>query len=101
MRLIVILSPTNKYGTKTEYTKLRKFLISDGYLRISEEVFMRVTNSRRACEKHIRRIDDFAPSTGIVRIIMMTEKSYKNIIMLTGEDDYQERTVGTNFLISL
>lgn len=26
MRLLVILSPTDKWGTKTEYTKLRKFL---------------------------------------------------------------------------
>ena len=36
MRLIVILSPTNKWGTKTEYTNLRKFLIKDGYLRIAQ-----------------------------------------------------------------
>ena len=28
MRLLVILSSTNKWGTKTEYTKLRKFLIT-------------------------------------------------------------------------
>lgn len=26
MRLIVILSPTDKWGTKAEYTELRKFL---------------------------------------------------------------------------
>ena len=26
MRLLVILSPTDKWGTKAEYTKLRKFL---------------------------------------------------------------------------
>lgn len=26
MRLLVILSPTEKWGNKTEYTKLRKFL---------------------------------------------------------------------------
>lgn len=32
MRLLVILSPTEKWETKTEYTKLRKFLHKDGYL---------------------------------------------------------------------
>lgn len=26
MRLLVILSPTDRWGTKTEYTRLRKFL---------------------------------------------------------------------------
>lgn len=27
MRLIAILSPTDKWGTKTEYSRLRKFLL--------------------------------------------------------------------------
>ena len=43
MRLLVILSPTEKWGTKTEYTKLRKFLHKDGYLRIAPEVYMRIS----------------------------------------------------------
>ena len=55
MRIFVILSPTNKRGTKTEYTKLRKFLISDGYIRISEEVFMRITNNRKGAKSNMRK----------------------------------------------
>ena len=47
MRLIVILSPTDKWGTKTEYTKLRKFLQKNGYIRIAPEVFMRVVQNRK------------------------------------------------------
>ena len=39
MRLLVILSPTDRWGTKTEYTRLRKFLHKDGYLRIAPEVY--------------------------------------------------------------
>jgi len=38
MRLIVILSPTEKWGTKTEYTRLRKFLYKDGYIRKEKTV---------------------------------------------------------------
>lgn len=94
MRIIVILSPTNKHGTKTEYTKLRKFLLADGYVRISEEVFMRVTTNRKGAEKHFRRLSEYAPKTGCVRVFKMTEKQYENIWMLTGEADYQERVVG-------
>ena len=48
MRLIAILSPTNRWGTKTEYTKLRKFLHKDGYIRIAPEVFMRIVTNRKA-----------------------------------------------------
>jgi CRISPR-associated protein Cas2 len=96
MRLLVILSPTGKWGTKTEYTKLRKFLNKDGYIRIAPEVYMRIVQNRKASEKHYRRIQEFAPKTGTVRLLRLTEKQFQNIYMITGEEDYQEKTVGTN-----
>ena len=96
MRLLVILSPTDKCGTKTEYTKLRKFLQRDGYIRIAPEVYMRIVQNRKASEKHYRRIDEVAPKTGVVRLLMLTEKQNNNIYMVTGEADYQEKTVGVN-----
>lgn len=96
MRLIVILSPTDKWGTKTEYTKLRKFLQKDGYIRIAPEVYMRVVQNRKASEKHYRRIEEFSPKSGVVRLLRLTEKQYNNIYMVTGEADYQEKTVGAN-----
>lgn len=101
MRLIVILSPTNKWGTKTEYTKLRKFLQRDGYIRIAPEVFMRIVANRKAAEKHYRRIDEVAPKTGVVRLLRLTEKQYENIYMVTGDVDYQEKSVGVNCHIML
>ncbi len=96
MRLLVILSHTDKWGTKTEYTKLRKFLQRDGYIRIAPEVYMRIVQNRKASEKHYRRIDEVAPKTGVVRLLRLTEKQYNNIYMVTGEADYQEKTVGIN-----
>lgn len=101
MRLIVILSPTEKWGTKTEYTKLRKFLHKDGYIRIASEVFMRVVPNRKASEKHYRRIEEYAPKTGTVRLLRLTEKQYNNIYMVSGEKDYQETVVGVNSHIML
>ena len=96
MRLLLILSPTEKWGTKTEYTKLRKFLHKDGYIRIAPEVFMRVVQNRKASEKHYRRIEEYAPKTGVVRILRLTERQYSNIYMVVGEKDYQEKVVGVN-----
>ena len=96
MRLIAILNPTNKWGTKTEYTRLRVFLQQDGYLRIAPEVFMRIVPNRKGAEKHYRRIMEYAPKTGEVRLLRLTEKQYKNIYMVTGREDYQEKTVGAN-----
>ena len=96
MRLLVILSPTDKWGTKTEYTKLRKFLQKDGYIRIAPEVFMRVVQNRKASEKHYRRIEEYAPKTGTVRLLRLTEKQFDKIYMVAGNADYQEKTVGVN-----
>ena len=96
MRLIVILSPTDKWGTKTEYTKLRKFLQKDGYIRIAPEVFMRIVQNRKTAEKHYRHIDEYAPKTGTVRLLRLTETQYNNIYFVTGKIDYQEEIVGTN-----
>lgn len=101
MRLIAILSPTDKWGTKTEYTKLRKFLQKDGYIRIAPAVYMRVVANRKSSEKHYRRIDEVAPRTGVVRLLRLTEKQYNNIHMVTGDHDYQEKTVGANCHIML
>lgn len=69
MRLLVVLSPTDKWGTKAEYTKLRKFLQRDGYIRIAPGVYMRIVQNRKASEKQY---------------------------MVTGKADYQEKTVGVN-----
>lgn len=96
MRLIAILSPTEKWGTKTEYTRLRKFLHKDGYIRIAPEVYMRIVPNRKASEKHYRRIEEYAPKTGTVRLLRLTEKQYSNICMVSGEADYQEKVVGIN-----
>lgn len=96
MRLIATLSPTDKWGTKTEYSRLRKFLLKDGYIRIGPEVFMRVVQNRKASEKHYRRIDEAKPKTGVVRLLRLTEKQHNNTYMVTGEPDYQEKTVSVN-----
>ena len=101
MRLLAILSPTNKWGTKTEYTILRKFLQKDGYIRIAPEVFMRIVQNRKAAEKHYRRIEEVAPKSGTVRLLRLTEKQYINVFMLTEEPDFQEKIVGANCYIQI
>lgn len=42
-----------------------------------------------------KRNDEVAPKIGSVRLLRLTEKQFKNIYMVTGEPDYQEKTVGS------
>ena len=46
------------------YTELRKFLVSDGYLKLQPDVFMRVEDSKKSCTKHQNRIKMYLPPTG-------------------------------------
>ena len=92
---------SNGMTTLPHLTRLRKFLHKDGYLRIAPEVYMRIVQNRKASEKHCRRIEEYAPKTGIVRLLRLTEKQYNNIYMEAGEPDYQEKVVGTNSHIIL
>ncbi len=101
MRIIAMLNPTNKRGTKTEYTKLRKFLITDGYIKWGQELYMRITPNRKTAEKHLRRIQEYAPKTGEVRILKLTEHQFESICYLAGEPDLQEKVIGKNSIIML
>ena len=101
MRILVMLKPTNKRGTKTAYTKLRNFLISDGYQLLGPELFLRVATNRKGAEKHLRRLAAYDPGTGCVRVLKLTEKQFSNIWYLTGEPDKKKKTIGANGLIML
>ena len=94
-----MLNPTNKRGTKAAYTAFRKFLISDGYVLIGAELYMRVVTNRRSADTHLRRMQKKHPDTGIIRVLRLTEKQYASILNLTGTEDLQESIVGANEII--
>lgn len=83
------------------YTRLRKFLLSDGYERIAPEVFMRIVTGRKGSEKHLRRLREYNPETGTIRVLRLTEKQYANIQYLTGGPSEQEIVIGINCHIAL
>ena len=99
MRILVMLNPTNKHGTKTSYTAFRKFLLSDGYVLLGPELYMRVVTSRKSAETNLRRMQDNHPNTGIIRVLRLTEKQYSSIWNLTETVDIQESIVGANEII--
>lgn len=101
MRIIVMLNPPNKYGTKTAYTKFRKALSADGFILIGPELFMRTTTNRKSAETHIRRLQNEHPDTGTIRILTLTERQFRLIKNLTGSIDHQEQDVGSNCIVRL
>ena len=74
MRIIVILKPTNKRGTKAAYTRFRKKLLKDGFVMMMPEIFMRITTNRKSAKIHLNRISEDLPDTGVIRVLLLTEK---------------------------
>ena len=101
MRILVMLNPPNRYGTKGAYTELRKFLISDGFIKIQNEVFMRVENSKKSCLKHQNKIKSYLPTTGEIRMFILTERQFENCILFQEQEDLQEKLVGAKDLVLL
>lgn len=94
-----MLNPTNKHGTKTAYTAFRKFLLSDGYVLLGPELYMRTVTNRKSADTHIRRMQESHPDTGIIRVLRLTEKQYSSIHNITGTEDIQESIVGANEIV--
>lgn len=93
MRILVMLDPTNKRGTKKP-TQISEISSSPTDTCGSAQ-------SSLPAEKHIRRLSEHSPCTGTVRVLRLTEKQYESIWYLTGSEDLQEKTVGRNCHVML
>ncbi len=101
MRIIVLLNPTNKRGTKTAYTAYRSHLLSLGFLPLQPEVYTRYLPTRKAAERLFPKLYKKCPSTGAIIAGILTEKQYSSFSYLTGDIPLQEREIGNNHVIIL
>lgn len=94
MRLIVFfdLPVTTKTQRKTA-TDFRKFLIQDGYYMVQYSVYARVCNGYDAIDKHIKRLKNVVPNNGSIRVLVITEKQYESMYVLTGNLLEEEKPV--------
>ncbi len=101
MRLFIFLDPTNKRGTKTAYTKFRLELLKNGFICVQPEIYMRITQSRKACDKFFTKLYPYIPETGRITAYKLTEKQFSKLIYITGKPSKQEEIIGANSVIML
>ncbi|MBP3458648.1 MAG: hypothetical protein J6K58_05520 [Lachnospiraceae bacterium] len=78
--------------------------IKEGQLEVTTEegvVVIPIEDLNQIMVHGANIIEEYAPKTGVVRLLRLTEKQYNNIYMVSGEADYQEKTVGANAHIML
>lgn len=94
MRIMVFFDlPVTTKKERKIATDFRKFLIHDGYYMVQFSVYARVCNGYDAAEKHIKRLEVAVPDNGSVRALIVTEKQYESMYVLTGKLNNQEKPI--------
>lgn len=101
MRLVIFFDLQMK--TKQEvriYTRFHKWLIANGYLMMQYSIYCKIFSNRDSALKHMKIIRRVVPKTGQVRAMLITERQYSEIILLSGEISNQETMVTEdNFIL--
>ncbi len=67
-------------------TKFRKFLLDDGYVMVNFSVYARPCVNWEQMRKHAKRLQNTVPRSGNVRTIFITDKQWKDALVIIGTD---------------
>ncbi len=71
---------------RKEYTRFRKMLLANGFIQLQYSVYAKYCASRDNAEKYYRHIEDAVPPKGQVRLIMITDKQFGDMVSLYGKN---------------
>ena len=77
--------PVKTKAEKHEYTRFRRLLLADGFTQLQLSVYAKYCASRENAEKYYRHIETAVPPKGQVRIIMVTDKQFGEMVSLYGK----------------
>ena len=102
MRVIVFFDlPVKSKEERAEATKFRNNLVKEGYYMVQFSVYARLCNGVDSANAHLERMKYFAPTTGSIRCMVVTEKQYASMKVLVGkkkEKEKQAKYVQISFL---
>lgn len=99
MRILVMFDlPTISLDDKREYRKFRKFLVEKGFLMLQESVYCKLVLNQTVANSVVNSVRQHKPSSGIVQMLVITEKQYSKMEYVVGEQqsillDTDERLV--------
>jgi len=77
--------PVETARNRRNYRIFRKFLIKTGFVMVEKSVYTRLVingQARRSVEEAVRR---HRPPEGLVALLVVTEKQFANMEIITGE----------------
>lgn len=79
----------NEHDTKA-YTKFRNNILRLGYTSIQNSVYIKVHNSKSIADQHIKKLRKILPVNGNIRLLILTEKQYNDMLLLVGVKNENE-----------
>ncbi|AHB36275.1 CRISPR-associated endonuclease Cas2 [Spiroplasma apis] len=102
MRLFVFYDlPNTTKGENKEYTKFRRILIQNGFYMIQFSIYVKLCINYDQMLIYQKKIENFKPKKGDVRMIGITEKQYKDMKILVGSKTFQEENQNIDFILEL
>jgi len=86
MRVLVLYDlPSVRISDKRQYRNFRKFLLKSGFIMLQESVYSKLALNSTAANAIIQNLRKNKPASGLVQVMVITEKQYNKMEYLVGE----------------
>ncbi|PHS58549.1 MAG: CRISPR-associated endonuclease Cas2 [Sulfurimonas sp.] len=80
--------PTETKNDLKKYRNFRKKLFELGFILFQYSIYIRFCRSLAISEKYERKVEQFAPLNGSIRVLRITEEQYKQMKII---ENYREK----------
>lgn len=85
MRVIAFFDlPVDTALHRREYSRFRKYLIKTGFVMMQESVYIKLAINQNAANAICSNIRKNRPSSGIVQVLVITEKQFQKMEFING-----------------
>ena len=77
--------PTDTKQARKDYTIFRKSLLNNGFTMLQYSVYIRHCTSEENADVHYKRVSNFLPPDGEVRLLSITEKQHQRMQVFWGK----------------
>lgn len=99
MRVMIFFDlPVKTKNERKQATQFRNFLVKDGFYMIQFSLYGRICNTIENAKLHEQRVSSAVPKNGSVRSLIVTEKQYASMNILTGEAKPREKKINSQQL---
>ena len=86
MRVLVFFDlPVITADDRRAYRKFRISMLKKGFIMLQESVYCRMALNKTYADQAVAQIKRMKPSKGLVMCLMVTEKQFQNMEIITGE----------------